>query len=52
MELAYLQQARLQAQANAAQAQVLAATLGSFTKPKTAVAAADQHRQAADVEHY
>ncbi|SNX85573.1 uncharacterized protein MEPE_04282 [Melanopsichium pennsylvanicum] len=36
MEMAYLQQARLQAQANAAQAQALAARMGSFTKPKPA----------------
>lgn len=34
MDLAYLQQARIQAQANAAQAQALAARMGSFTKPK------------------
>lgn len=34
MELAYLQQARLQAKANAAQAQTLAARMGSFTKSK------------------
>jgi hypothetical protein len=38
MELAYLQQARVQAQANAAQAQQLSARMGSFTKPKPAAA--------------
>lgn len=34
MEMAYMQQARIQAQANAAQAQALAARMGSFTKSK------------------
>ncbi|KAJ1022144.1 hypothetical protein NDA18_005377 [Ustilago nuda] len=34
MEMAYMQQARIQAQANAAQAQALTARMGSFTKPK------------------
>ncbi|EPQ32409.1 uncharacterized protein PFL1_00605 [Pseudozyma flocculosa PF-1] len=35
VEMAYLQQARLQAQANAAQAQGQAARVGSFTKPRS-----------------
>ncbi|PWZ01348.1 hypothetical protein BCV70DRAFT_149276, partial [Testicularia cyperi] len=34
MEMAYLQQARIQAQANAAHAQAIAARMGSFTKNK------------------
>lgn len=38
MEMAYLQQARHQAQANAAQAQALTARMGSFTKSKPASA--------------
>ncbi|KAN0066189.1 hypothetical protein ACQY0O_000283 [Thecaphora frezii] len=35
VEMAYLQQARIQAQANAAQAQGQAARVGSFTKPRS-----------------
>lgn len=38
MEMAYMQQARIQAQANAAQAQALAARMGSFTRAKPATA--------------
>lgn len=40
MEMAYMQQARTQAQANAAQAQQLAARMGSFTKSKQSNGAA------------